>query len=66
MHDLTIIFTPGDVLAYAKSGTIAGRNFLSDHVRGRKIFGSHLVDTEDLLPLLEKGMRAGLSIFWKK
>jgi hypothetical protein len=66
MHDLTIIFTPGDALAYAKSGSTAGRNFLSDNVPGRRLHNTALVASEDLLALIERAMQLDLSIFWKK
>lgn len=67
MHDITITFNPGDVLAYAKHGSTPGRNFLSDNVKGQRLQGgTTLIETEDLLPLLKKGMREGLSIYWRK
>jgi hypothetical protein len=66
MHDITIIFKVGDALAYAKSGSQAGRNFLSDNVQGRRIHNTALVKSEDLLLLLEQAMRLDLSIFWRK
>jgi len=67
MNDIVITFTPGASAGYAKGVTTDGQNFLSDN-RGAmtRLDRQWFVATENLLPLIERGMQRNLRIHWNK
>ena len=67
MNDIVITFTPGASAGYAKGITNFGRNFLSDNRRSMtRLDKQWFVKTEELLPLIERGMERNLSIHWNR
>ena len=64
MIDLRIIYKRGKKIAFIRPMTAQGRNWLSDHVKGRRVNNSAMVETEELLPLIAKMQAAELVIYW--
>ena len=67
MNDIVITFEPGECAGFAKGLTADGANFLSDNRRVMtRLDKQWFVSTEELLPLIERGMERNLRIHWNR
>jgi hypothetical protein len=64
-HDILVDYAAGKQLAFLKSNTEAGRNFLSDNVKSRRIHKTVMCEPQELLDLIPKIMKAKLVIRWR-
>jgi hypothetical protein len=66
MIDLRIIYTAGSPIAFLRPETARARIWLSDHVKGRRLSSSAIIDASSLLPLIAAMQTDKLNLHWQE